>query len=221
MSARTFGLSPDLRAYLLDKGVREPAAARGLREATGKLEQAGWESSPEQAQLMALLAEVTDAQRFLEVGTFTGYCTLWMGLALPDDGEIVTCDLEDAFPSVGRPFWEQAGVAQKITLRTGPALDSLDALIAEGRAGDFDMAFVDADKRPYPDYYERCLTLVRTGGLVMLDNTLWSGRVIDAEDTRKNTAAIRRVNDIVAKDERVHVSMVPIGDGFTIARKIV
>ncbi len=221
MSARTLGLPADLRAYLLANGVREPEAARGLREAIGRLEQSGWESSPEQAQLMTILAEILGARRFLEVGTFAGYCTLWMALALPDDGEVVTCDLDDQFPSVGRPFWEQAGVADKITLRTGPALDTLDALIAEGRAGSFDMAFVDADKRPYPDYYERCLTLVRTGGLVMLDNVLWSGNVIDPADTRKNTAAIRRVNELVASDDRVHVSMVPVGDGFTIARKVV
>jgi predicted O-methyltransferase YrrM len=220
MSARSFGLPDDLRGYLLANGVREPAAARDLRAAIGRLDQSGWEISPEQAQLMTLLAEILGARRFLEVGTFAGYCTLWMALALPADGEVVTCDLDDAFPSVGRPFWERAGVADKITLRTGPALASLDALIADGRAGDFDMAFIDADKKPYPDYYERCLTLVRTGGLVMLDNVFWGGNVVDPSDGRKSTAAIRAVSERIATDRRVHVAMVPVGDGFTIARKV-
>lgn len=220
MSARSFAISADLRGYMLEHGVREPDAARGLREATDRLEQGGWKSSPEQAQLMALFAEVLGARRFLEVGTFTGYCALWLALTLPEDGEVVTLDLEDEFPSVGRPFWEQAGVAGKIALRTGPALDSLDALIAEGRSGAFDMAFIDADKRPYPDYYERCMTLVRPGGLIFVDNVFWSGKVADPSDQRENTKAIRAVSARIAGDERVHVSMVPIGDGLTIARKL-
>jgi len=213
-------LTEPLFHYLIDHSLREPDVLRRLRDATAALPECDWQVAPEQAQFMALLARISGVGRFLELGTFTGYGTLAMALALPEDGRIVTCDIEASFPDIGKPFWEEAGVAGKIEQRLQPALDLLDDLVRDGHRGTFDMAFIDADKPDYPQYYERCLPLIREGGLVLIDNVLWGGAVIDAADTRSSTRAIRETNRLLLADKRVEISMIPIGDGLTIARKV-
>ena len=174
---------------------------------------------PDQGQFMALLVELMGARNTLEVGTFTGYSALAMALALPNDGRLVACDVSEEWTAIGRPYWEEAGVADKIDLRLAPALETLDALLAEGLAGTFDFAFIDADKEGYEAYFERALELIRPGGLIALDNTLWEGKVLDPQVTDVNTEAIRRINTKLARDERVTLSLLPIGDGLTLARK--
>lgn len=219
MTAMSYALSEDLYNYMIDRSLREPEIVAELRLRTNELAQGWWRTSPEQGQFMSLLAEIAGVRRYLEVGTFTGYGTLWMALTLPADGEIVTCDVTDEFASLGQPYWARAGVADKIDLRIAPALDTLDALLADDRAGNFDMAFIDADKETYPAYYEHCLQLVRPGGLVLVDNVFWSGAVVDRTDQRRSTRAIRELNDAIQNDERVSLTIAPIGDGLTIARK--
>lgn len=172
---------------------------------------------PEQGQLMAFLVELTGARRCIELGTFTGYSALVVARALPDDGVLVACDVSHEWTDIGRPFWEEAGVADRIDLRIAPAVETLDGLLAEG--GAYDFAFIDADKEAYETYFERCLELVRPGGLIAVDNTLWEGKVIDPNISDVDTEAIRRFNAKVATDERVTISLVPIGDGLTLARK--
>ena len=192
---------------------------RRLREETVSLEKANMQIGPEQAQFMALLVELLGARNALEVGTFTGYSALAVALALPDDGRLVACDVSDEWTAIGRRYWEEAGVAHKIDLRLAPAVETLDDLLAEGWAGTFDFAFIDADKEGYDIYYERALELIRTGGLVALDNTLWEGKVVDSEVTDDDTVAIRAINSKLAGDERVTLSLLPVGDGLTLARK--
>lgn len=220
MSSSTLNMPDELHAYLMDVSVREPDVLRRLREETfEKVGPAVMQISPEQGSFMALLTELTGARKAIEVGTFTGYSALSVALAMPDDGQIIACDVNEEWTAIARRYWDDAGVGGKIDLRIAPALETLDALIAGGEAGSFDMAFIDADKTPYPDYYERCLVLVRPGGLVMVDNVLWSGSVADPEDERDDTAAIRTFNANLKTDERVSISLVPIGDGLTLARK--
>jgi caffeoyl-CoA O-methyltransferase len=174
---------------------------------------------PEQGQFMALLVELIGARSALEVGTFTGYSALAVARALPDDGRLIACDVSAEWTSIGRPYWEEAGVAHKIDLRLAPAIETLDALLGEGRAETFDFVFIDADKTGYDAYYERALSLIHPGGLITLDNTLWEAKVVDPEITDTDTEAIRAINKKLAADERVTLSMVPIGDGLTLARK--
>jgi len=219
MTLRTNQLSPELYAYLLDVSVRESEPMRRLRAATADMPNSNMQIGPEQGAFLALLVELIGARRCLEIGTFTGYSALAVARALPDDGRLVACDLSDEWTSVGRPFWEEAGVAQKIDLRLGPALHTLDALLHAGQADTFDFAFIDADKESYSAYYERCLRLIRTGGLIAIDNTLWSGKVIDEAFTDDDTKAIRVFNQALRADERVTLSLVPIGDGLTLARR--
>lgn len=219
MSARTLSLDDRLHAYLLSKGVREPEILARLREATAPVRGAGMQLSPEQGQLMALLVELIGAERCLEVGTFTGYSALAVALALPDHGRIVACDVSDEWTSIGRRFWAEAGVAHKIDLRLAPATETLQGLIDAGGAGAWDFAFIDADKGNYPTYYEQVLTLLRPGGLLVIDNTLWSGAVANPENSTEDTLAIRALNEKVHGDERVSMSLVPIGDGATLVRK--
>ena len=212
--------SPDeLYDYLLDVSLREPPIMRRLRDETASLANAHMQIGPEQGQFMAFLVEVIAAQNVLEVGTFTGYSALAMALALPDDGRLVACDVSEEWTAIGRPYWEEAGVAHKIDLRLAPAIETLDALLAEGRALTFDFAFIDADKTGYDAYYERALDLIRPGGLIALDNTLWEGKVVDPSATDEDTEAIRAINAKLVDDERVTLSLVPIGDGLTLARK--
>ena len=174
---------------------------------------------PEQGQFMALLVELLGARNALEVGTFTGYSALAVALALPEDGRLVACDVSEEWTAIGRRYWEEAGVAHKIDLRLAPAVETLDALLAEGCGGTFDFAFIDADKEGYDAYYERALELMRPGGLVVLDNTLWRGKVADPTISDADTEALRALNTKLAGDERVTLSLLPVGDGVTLARK--
>ena len=219
MSERSLNLEPRLYRYLVDHSVREHPALRELREATAGMKHAGMQISPEQGQFMALLARLLGAKRTLEIGVFTGYSAMSVALALPPGGTIVACDVSEEWTAMARRHWEKAGVAGKIDLRLAPALQTLDKLIAEGAAGTFDFAFIDADKSNYPGYYERCLVLVRRGGLIAVDNTLWSGAVADPGNEERDTLAIRAFNDAVHEDSRVEMSLLPVGDGLTLALK--
>lgn len=219
MSARTLTIDEKLYDYLLAVSVREPRVLADLREETARLPEAGMQISPEQGQLMRLLVELLGARRCLEVGVFTGYSSTSVALSLPPDGTLVACDVSEEFTSVARRYWREAGVEDRIELRLGPALSTLDQLLAAGQAGSFDFAFVDADKENYLAYYERCLALLRRGGLLAVDNVLWGGSVANPDDQRPSTAAIRSFNDHIARDERVSISLVPIGDGLSLVRK--
>jgi caffeoyl-CoA O-methyltransferase len=219
MSARTLQLDPTLHNYLLSVSLRDTDALRGLRRRTAEHEGAAMQTSPEQGQLMQLLVKLMGARRIVEIGTFTGYSALCMAMALPDDGELIACDINPEWVDIGRDYWQQAGVAQKIDVRIDPALDTLDALIKDDQQESFDFAYIDADKENYLAYYESCLQLVRAGGLVAVDNTLWSGKVADSDEQEESTVAIRQFNEHVANDDRVDLSLVPIGDGLTLARK--
>ena len=218
MPSRSLHVDDALYQYLMDQSIREHPAQVGLRAATASHPHAGMQIAPDQGQFMALLIKLLGARRTIEVGVFTGYSALTVALALPDDGRLLACDISDDYTRIGRPYWEQAGVAHKIDLRLAPALQTLDAQLAAGAAGQFDFAFIDADKTGYDAYYERCLTLVRAGGLIAIDNTLWSGRVVaPAQDA--DTAALQRLNTKLRDDSRIDLSLLPIGDGLTLARK--
>jgi len=219
MTRHSIPLTEELNDYLVRVSVREHPMLRRLREETAALENASMQIAPEQGRLMALLVEAIGARRALEIGTFTGYSSLVVALALPDDGTLVACDVSETWTAVARRFWAEAGVAHKIDLRLAPALETLDALLAAGEAGAFDFAFIDADKEPYPAYYERVLRLLRPGGLVLVDNTLWSGRVVDPEVRDASTEAIRAFNANLSGDDRVSLCMLPVGDGVTLAMK--
>ena len=218
MSRSLLHVDDALHDYLIAQSVREHPAQRDLRAATAAHPRAGMQISPEQGQFMALLVKLTGARRALEIGVFTGYSALTVALALPDDGALLACDISDEYTRVGRPYWEQAGVAHKIDLRLAPALVTLDACLAAGEAGRYDFAFIDADKAGYDAYYERCLLLVRQGGLVAIDNTLWGGSVARPA-TDADTVALQQLNAKLHGDERIDLSLLPIGDGLTLARK--
>ena len=218
MSSGSIGLSQELNAYLERVGVREPDVLRSLREETALMPQAQMQIAVEEGALLSLLVQLLGARRILEVGTFTGYSSTAMALAMPADGRIVCCDISREFTDVARLAWSAAGVDDRIELRLGPALGTLDDLLQEGASASFDLAFIDADKANYAGYYERALRLVRPGGLIAIDNVLWSGRVADPADTDADTEAIRALNEAIAVDERVDVAMVPIADGVTLAR---
>lgn len=220
MSSRTIELTDDLYDYLLRIGSRESVVARELREATRVATKAHrMQISPEQGAFMALLVRMLGARRTIEVGTFTGYSALVVAEALPLDGRVIACDVSEEWTGVGRPFWERAGVAEKIDLRLKPATETLAELVDAGEAGRFDFAFIDADKSNYDTYYERCLTLLRPGGVIGIDNVLWGGRVADASITDDDTSAIRALNAKVHADGRVDACLLPIGDGLTLAVK--
>lgn len=219
MSPRTIKMDDEVYSYFLDISVREHDVLRRLREETQAMEHARMQIAPEQGQFMRLLVELLGAQRTIEVGTFTGYSALATALALPEDGKVIACDVSEEWTSIGRRYWEEAGVASKIDLRIGPANDTLDSLIAEGGADEFDFMFIDADKSGYPSYYEKGLTLLRKGGLIGIDNALWGGSIADASDTGADTEAIREIDRRVRDDDRVTSSLVPIGDGLLLARK--
>jgi O-methyltransferase len=219
MSNVSVGLAPDLHAYLVEHGVREPDILRRLREETADLPQHDMQIAPEQGALMALLVGLIGARRCIELGTFTGYSSLAVALALPADGEIVCCDVSEEWTSVARRYWSEAGVADRVDLRLGPALETLDDLIAGGASGTFDFAFIDASKREYPDYHERILRLLRQGGLAVYDNVFWDGDVIDESKTDPDTIGVRRLNDRLLADERVSISMIPVADGLTLVQK--
>jgi predicted O-methyltransferase YrrM len=219
MSNRTLGLDDALQGYLHASSLREPEILRRLREATARMPESNMQIAPEQGQFMALLVELLGARRLLEVGTFTGYSALWMALALPPGGSLVACDHSRAWTEMAAEYWREAGVADRIELRLGEALDTLDDLLRQAGEGGFDLAFVDADKENYLNYYERCLRLVRRGGVILFDNVLWDGRVADPAADDPDTRAIRALNAALHRDERIGLSLVPIGDGLTLARR--
>jgi caffeoyl-CoA O-methyltransferase len=218
MSRRTLDLDDTLYDYILKHSLREHPLQIALREATRKQPHAGMQISPEQGQFMALLVKLTGARRAIEIGVFTGYSALTVALALPDDGKLLACDISEEYTSIGRPFWDAAHVAHKIDLRLAPAIRTLDAVLADGGAGQHDFAFIDADKTAYDAYYERCLRLLRPGGLIAIDNVLWSGSVAKPA-TDADTLALQALNLKIHQDERVDMSLLPIGDGLTLARK--
>jgi len=219
MSDATLKLTPELYAYLQKMSLREPDVLRKLREQTHKMSMSQMQISPEQGQFMRLLIELMGAKKTLDIGVFTGYSALSVALALPEDGKVIGCDINGDWTGIARRYWEMAGVTHKIDLRLAPALKTLQSLIDGGEAGTFDFAFIDADKLNYLNYYEMSLVLVRQGGLIGIDNVLWSGDVADPEVTDANTMAIRKVNEVLLSDERVSISMLPVGDGLTLARK--
>jgi caffeoyl-CoA O-methyltransferase len=221
MSRRTLSLDDTLLAYVQEHTAREHPELARLREFTASHPRAGMQIAPEQGALLQLLVRLMGARRTIEIGVFTGYSALAVALALPAEGRILACDVSDEFTSIARPYWERAGVAGKIELVLEPALHTLDARLAAGQAGQYDFAFIDADKSNYDGYYERCLTLLRPGGLVAIDNTLWSGRVAQPLDASKDadTAALQRLNAKLPGDKRVDLALLPVGDGLTLARK--
>lgn len=219
MSNKTLTVDDRLYDYLLSVSVREPEILRQLREETAHHPMGQMQIAPEQGQFMAMLVKLIGAKKTLEVGVFTGYSSLVVALALPPDGQIVACDVSEDYTAIARRYWQKAGVAHKIDLRIAPAVETLDQLIADGQSDQFDFAFIDADKSGYDDYYERSLQLVRPGGLIAIDNVLWSGRVADPQETDNRTNNIRALNAKLYADERIDLSLVPIADGLTLARK--
>lgn len=219
MSKSCITVTDDLYAYLCSVSLRERDVQRRLREETATLSDHRMQILPDQGQFMALVARLIGATRAVEVGTFTGYSALAVALALPPDGCLVACDVSEEWTSIGRRYWKEAGVDDRIDLRLGPAIETLDAMLAEGGAGTIDLAFLDADKTAYDAYYERVLELLRPGGLVLIDNVLWGGRVADETDDDADTVALRALNRKLHRDERVDLSMIPLGDGVTLARK--
>ncbi|KAM3097258.1 O-methyltransferase [Phormidesmis sp. 146-35] len=218
MYKKSFGLSESLYQYVVANSLREPEILTQLRDETANHPQARMQISPEQGQLMALLIQLMGAKKVLEIGVFTGYSSTCIALALPADGKLIACDVSEDYTAIARRYWQVAGVAQKITLHLAPALETLDQLLAQGET-DFDFAFIDADKGNYADYYDRALQLIRPGGLIAIDNVLWSGRVADPTDQDKITKTIRAFNQKVAQDDRVTISLLPIADGVTLALK--
>lgn len=219
MSNQTLDLSDNVYEYLLDHSLREHALLAELRRETSELEMSIMQISPEQGQFMALLTKLLGVKRAIEVGVFTGYSSLSVAMAMPADGELIVCDMSEEWTSMARRYWEKAGVADKVTLKIAPALNTLNALLADGQAGKFDFAFIDADKTNYKNYYECCLELIRSGGVIAIDNVLWGGAVADKSDDSEDTRAIRDLNDHIHQDDRVDMSLLPIGDGLTLARR--
>lgn len=219
--ARAIGLSPELHEYVLRCLPPEHEALAWLRAETAKLGGvARMQIGHDQAQLMANVVRMTSARKILEIGCFTGYSSTAMALAMAPGGSLVTCDVSEEYTAIARQAWERAGVADRVTLRLGPALATCDDLIAQGEERSFDVAFVDADKSNYEAYWERCVTLVRPGGAILVDNVLWGGSVIDPAKTDEDTEAIRRLNGKVARDSRVAISMIGVGDGLTVAVRL-
>ena len=217
--SRHFSFDEPTYQYLVKTSVRETDVARRLREETQQMPMAQMQIGPDQGQFLQLLVQLIRAQKTLEVGVFTGYSALWVAAALPDEGKIVACDVSEEYTAVARRYWKEAGVDHKIDLRLRPALETLDELLAQGGASTFDFAFIDADKSNYDNYYERALQLIRTGGLIAVDNTIWSGRVADPNESDTDTVAIRKLNEKLHRDERVALSMLTVGDGLTLAMK--
>ena len=219
MAATSSFVSEGIVDYVRSVSVRDTALLRRLREETAPLPNAIMQITPEQGQFMALLVELTGAKNALEVGVFTGYSSLSVALALPKDGRLVACDISEEYTRVARRYWAEAGVADKIDLRLGPALETLDRLLAEGRRGGFDFAFLDADKANYDNYYERALELIRPGGLIAIDNVFQMGHALDPDPVDADIQAIRALNRKIHTDARVSISMLTIADGLTLARK--
>jgi predicted O-methyltransferase YrrM len=219
MSDTTLNLNAELHEYLLRVSLREPAILTELRHQTHKMSMGQMQISPEQGQFMQLLIELINAKKTLELGVFTGYSTLAVALALPADGQVFACDINGEWTKIARKFWEKAGVAGKINLFLQPAVETLNQFLAAGHENTFDFAFIDADKTNYPIYYEQCLRLLRKGGLCAIDNVLWEGKVAELDVKDDKTVMFRKLNEFLLNDERVSLSMLPIGDGLTLLRK--
>ena len=215
MAGRAPFLPEKVARYIREHSVREPAVLRELREATKAVPMSGMQIGADQGQFMQLLVQAIGARRCLEIGTYTGYSALAVALALPEDGRLICCDISEEWTAVGKPFWKKAGVEKKIDLRIGPALETL-----KGLKGPFDFVFIDADKPNYLQYYEGCLPLLRKNGIIAIDNTLWSGAVADPSQKDADTVALRQFNDALHGDPRVALSMLPLGDGVTLALKV-
>jgi len=219
MSTKSFFLEQSLYDYLCKQSLREPDVLRRLREETAQSSMARMQIAPEQGQFMQWLIRLMGARRGIEVGVFTGYSSLCAALAMPEDGYLLACDVSEAWTDVARRYWVQAGVAEKIELRLAPATRTLDTELGTGLAGSYDYAFIDADKTNYIAYYERCLELLRPGGVILVDNVLWSGAVADAANQEEDTVALRAFNEYLHGDERIDLSMLPLADGLSLCRK--
>ena len=219
MSNRTLAISESIYQYLCDHSLREDPILKELRDHTYDMEERAMQIAPEQGQFMQMLIKLIGAKNTIEVGVFTGYSSLAIALVLPEDGRIVACDVNPQYTSVAEKFWVSAGVREKIDLRIGPAKNTLSELISDGLTGTFDFAFIDADKINYDHYYELCLQLIRPGGLITVDNVLWGGATADDSINDTDTTSIRALNDKLHRDERIDLSLVPIGDGLTLAMK--
>ena len=213
--AKSF-IAPELQSYIESVTLKENDILRRLREETLLLPEAGYQISPDQGMFMGFLARAVNAKRYLEIGVFTGYSTLTVAMAMGDECQVVACDISEEFTQVARKYWAEAGFGFNIDLRLAPALETLDFLI-EMNVEPFDMAFIDPDKPNMPNYFERCLKLVRPGGLILSDNVLWSGKIIDPSDQEENTLVLRAYNEMLFKDDRVDVVLLPIGDGISMA----
>ncbi len=219
MSKNPLDFSEELYEYVKSVSLRESEQLRSLRKVTQGMELANMQISPDQGQFMAMLVKLMNAKCIVEVGTFTGYSALAMAQALPDDGRLIACDISREWTSTGEIYWEQAGVADRIDLRIGPALDTMDELLDEGLAGTVDLIFIDADKENYQHYYQRGIELLKTNGLIVVDNVFWDGAVIDDQNQKEDTVSIRNMNRIISRDQRVDISMIAIGDGLFLVRK--
>ena len=220
MSLKTLGVSDALHAYILDKYVEEGPLLKELREETARLSEANMQISPEQGQFMSVLTRLIGARRVLEIGVFTGYSSICVATELPEDGLLIACDISAEWTGVAEKYWEKANVRKNIDLRIAPATESIQGIKSEFGQGSFDLAFIDADKQNYLNYYEDCLELIRPGGLVLIDNTLWGGDVVDEEAKDEDTVSIRELNDFVGRDPRVKACLLTVGDGLTLATKL-
>lgn len=220
MSRRSLNLEKGLYDYLLSVSLREPEILQRLRAETARLANANMQISPEQGQFMHWLVSTLTVKNIIEVGTFTGYSALSMAMALPEDGVIECCDISQDWTDIARRYWDDAGLAEKFRLHLAPAAQTLQKMVDQGRTGEFDLAFIDADKEGYLSYYELCLQLLRQGGVIIVDNTLWGGAVIAEGDQSPDTMAIREFNRYLFADQRVELSMLPISDGLTLVKKM-
>lgn len=219
MSNQTLGFNDQLHQYLLSISVHEAEILTQLRQETAQLPMSQMQIAPEQGQFMSFLIKLIGVKKALEIGVFTGYSSLITAMALPEDGKLIACDLDEKYTAIARQYWQKAGVDHKITLHLAPALETLDQLLAQGEAETFDFIFIDADKRNYPNYYEKSLKLLKKGGLIAVDNVLWSGKVADRDIQDKQTQAIRDFNNQIYQDDRVIITLIPIADGLTLAIK--
>ena len=220
MSSNTIVLDQKLREYLLNTSLKEPKVLINLREETSRLDEFQMQISPEQGSFLSFLIGLINAKLTLDIGVFTGYSALVVALELPQDGYVTACDTSEEWTDIAKKYWRMAKVEDKINLHIAPAIDTLDKLLADGYQEKYDFSFIDADKINYQHYFERSLSLVRKGGLIAIDNVLWGGRVLDKHDTEPATRAIRKFNKKLYQDQRVSISMIPIGDGLTLARKL-
>ncbi|MEX2525179.1 MAG: class I SAM-dependent methyltransferase [Gammaproteobacteria bacterium] len=219
MTYGSLALDDNVYDYLLSVSLRESDVLRRLREETATYPNPNMQISPDQGQFLAMLVRILQARNIIEAGVFIGYSSLWMADAMPEDGRLVACDVNEDYTNVARRYWREAGVEHKIELRLAPAIDTLDALLEEEGECRYDLVFLDAIKTEYRDYYERCIPLLRPGGLVAIDNVLWSGKVADERVDDDATRALRELNTFLHRDDRIDLSMLPLADGLTLCRK--